>query len=216
MPPGDAYDADVDTSWVKIADMNNDGAADIVALREDSLGVYYNRGNGTFFPSRDSFEIVQYFGSAPRGLELEDMDMDGDPDLVTAVGPSRFVRTLLNRGSGVMLFEDVTTVLNNGSLGGIDVADMDGDGRLDVVASDSGTGRLAVVLSDAVPPQDVLPGCNPADLAPPYDTLDLSDVGAFTSGFTGQDLIADVAEPFGVLDLADIGVFIDSFTGGCP
>jgi hypothetical protein len=28
--------------------------------------------------------------------------------------------------------------------------------------------------------------------------------------------VADVAEPFGILDLADIGAFVSNFTGGCP
>lgn len=28
--------------------------------------------------------------------------------------------------------------------------------------------------------------------------------------------IADIAEPYGILDLADIGAFVSNFTGGCP
>ncbi|USN99391.1 MAG: hypothetical protein H6810_01560 [Phycisphaeraceae bacterium] len=58
--------------------------------------------------------------------------------------------------------------------------------------------------------------CNDADLAEPYDVLDLADINAFTSGFLAQDPIADLAEPFGVLDLNDINAFIAGFISGCP
>ncbi len=58
--------------------------------------------------------------------------------------------------------------------------------------------------------------CNPADVAEPRGILDLADIGAFVTGFTGGEPIADIAEPFGVYDLADIATFVDSFTTGCP
>lgn len=58
--------------------------------------------------------------------------------------------------------------------------------------------------------------CNAADLAEPFDVLDLGDIGAFVTGFTGQQPIADIAAPFGVWDLGDIGLFVTEFTGGCP
>lgn len=58
--------------------------------------------------------------------------------------------------------------------------------------------------------------CTVADLAEPFDTLDLADIVAFVDAFTTVDLSADVAAPFGVLDLADIVGFVDSFVAGCP
>jgi hypothetical protein len=56
----------------------------------------------------------------------------------------------------------------------------------------------------------------PADLAPPAGVLDLADINAFVTGFTGSQPIADLAEPFGVFDLADVGAFVGSFVAGCP
>lgn len=55
-----------------------------------------------------------------------------------------------------------------------------------------------------------------ADIAAPFGVLDLADINAFVTGFTGNDPIADVAEPFGVWDLSDIGVFVGAFSAGCP
>jgi len=57
--------------------------------------------------------------------------------------------------------------------------------------------------------------CNIADLAQPYGVLDLADVTAFVSGFTGQDSISDLAPPAGVFDLSDITAFIAAFNEGC-
>ncbi|MEO0966713.1 MAG: GC-type dockerin domain-anchored protein, partial [Planctomycetota bacterium] len=59
-------------------------------------------------------------------------------------------------------------------------------------------------------------GCNPADLAEPFDLLDLSDIDAFIAAFLGGDPAADIAAPFGVIDLSDIDLFIAEFFAGCP
>ena len=58
--------------------------------------------------------------------------------------------------------------------------------------------------------------CNAADLAEPFGILDLSDIGAFVTGFTGGDPIADLAAPAGVFDLNDISAFVSAFSAGCP
>ena len=57
--------------------------------------------------------------------------------------------------------------------------------------------------------------CNAADLAEPFGILDLSDINAFVSAFTGQDLLADLNGD-GLLDLSDINLFVTEFTAGCP
>lgn len=55
-----------------------------------------------------------------------------------------------------------------------------------------------------------------ADLAAPFDILDLSDIGAFINAFLSMDPVADVATPLGVWDLADVAQFVESFNMGCP
>lgn len=59
-------------------------------------------------------------------------------------------------------------------------------------------------------------GCNAADLAEPFDVLDLADISAFVGAFTSQDPLADLAPPMGVFDLADLSAFVNAFVGGCP
>ncbi len=60
------------------------------------------------------------------------------------------------------------------------------------------------------------PGCNGADLAEPFGTLDFSDVLAFLGAFGAGEGSADLAEPFGVFDFSDVIEFLSAFGAGCP
>ncbi len=67
-----------------------------------------------------------------------------------------------------------------------------------------------------VTPPTANAGCNPADVAEPFDVLDLADVQGFIAAFVTQSDPADIAEPFGVFDLADLQGFVGAFVAGCP
>ncbi|MEM1186405.1 MAG: GC-type dockerin domain-anchored protein [Planctomycetota bacterium] len=58
--------------------------------------------------------------------------------------------------------------------------------------------------------------CTPADLALPFNIVDLSDVDTFIDAFVNGDPLADFAPPFGIIDLSDIDTFIPIFLMGCP
>lgn len=60
------------------------------------------------------------------------------------------------------------------------------------------------------------PGCSVADLAEPFDLLDLADISAFAAAFAAGDPAVDLSEPFGVFDLSDITAFVAAFAAGCP
>ena len=83
------------------------------------------------------------------------------------------------------------------------------EGFADIVMS-----GIATIVASGPAPQN--PGCNPADLAPPFGVLDLADISIFVAGFLAQDPIADLAPPAGVFDLADLGAFVSAFIAGCP
>ncbi len=59
-------------------------------------------------------------------------------------------------------------------------------------------------------------GCNAADLAAPFGTLDFSDVVAFLGAFGAMDPAADLAPPVGVFDFTDVVTFLGAFGAGCP
>jgi WD40 repeat protein len=77
----------------------------------------------------------------------------------------------------------------------------------DDLGNDSGS----AYLYDLRPPGP----CNPADLAEPFDLLDLDDVTAFVDAFIAGDPLADL-DGSGLLDLTDINLFVQSFIAGCP
>jgi hypothetical protein len=57
--------------------------------------------------------------------------------------------------------------------------------------------------------------CNAADIALPFEVLDLSDINLFVSSFQSQSAFADL-DGNGIYDLTDISLFVNSFTAGCP
>ena len=57
-------------------------------------------------------------------------------------------------------------------------------------------------------------GCNLADLAEPFGTLDFRDIDVFVSAFLGQDPLADLNND-NDLNFLDIETFVAAFLGGC-
>lgn len=72
--------------------------------------------------------------------------------------------------------------------------------------------RIGATFAD-VAPGTPLVSC-PADLDE-NGLLDLNDISAFITGFTGMMPIADLDEN-GIYDLNDISAFVSAFTAGCP
>ncbi|MEM1184002.1 MAG: zinc metalloprotease [Planctomycetota bacterium] len=68
--------------------------------------------------------------------------------------------------------------------------------------------NLYEVVSDAP--------CSLADLVPPFDVADLSDLDEFIAQFLVADDAVDFVAPFGVVDLSDLDAFIVAFLAGCP
>ncbi len=75
---------------------------------------------------------------------------------------------------------------------------------------------LGTVTFVASGPAPAPAGCNAADLAEPFDTLDFSDVVAFLTAFGSMDPAADLAPPAGVFDFSDVVAFLGAFGAGCP
>ncbi|MEZ6244145.1 MAG: malectin domain-containing carbohydrate-binding protein [Phycisphaerales bacterium] len=55
----------------------------------------------------------------------------------------------------------------------------------------------------------------PADLAPPFGTLDVSDMLRFLELFASADPAADLADPPGVFTIDDVLLFLQHYAGGC-
>ena len=136
-----------------VADVDGDGALDIVVPGPNRLFLYRNDGAGGFTEEAEVRGLGACAGAT--GLVLADLDADGDPDLALAgVGWSRRTRQggtplRLLRNDGAGRFEDVS---EGAGLGrnlpalGLTTGDLDGDGLLDLYVC--GYGRMEAERND--------------------------------------------------------------------
>ncbi len=136
---------------VVVADLNGDGHVDIVAANTggDTLGVLLGNGDGTF----QAVKEIQVT-SAPVTVVVADFNGDGKTDLAvpnnqgdTIPGASNAISILLGKGDGT--FGSATDYKTPGPTQALQVADFDGDGRLDLAAfsfSTTAAGTVTVLL----------------------------------------------------------------------
>lgn len=116
---------------IHIADLNDDGAPDILVPETAGLRILWNDGKGNFAADRYTLLDIPESYAAATG----DFNGDGRRDLVVAVGDSSSSQlpsvALINRGGPVETWERVslpTRVAN-----AVVVKDLDGDGYDDIV-----------------------------------------------------------------------------------
>lgn len=131
---------------IELGDLDLDGYLDIVssedAFSNDDLTVY--RNNGTVAFSGYSAGTTYNVSNRPYELTLGDLDGDGKLDIIGALRDSQIIGVLRNTSTGPGSISFASELTFGGALNpgprSVDVADIDGDGRLDVVTANwSGT-----------------------------------------------------------------------------
>ncbi|MCC6359808.1 MAG: VCBS repeat-containing protein [Phycisphaerales bacterium] len=134
---------------VNVADMNRDGWPDIVTANRSfplglSVGVFLNNQDGTFQPG-----VVYTAGIDAENAAVADFDGDLWPDVAVTVRRTAGwgIDILRNTGGGVLVHQ---ASLAAGQVA-IDVvaADLDGDGDMDLAATDINGGRLVLLFNTA-------------------------------------------------------------------
>lgn len=124
---------------VSIADMDGDGKPDMVVscTNNDEISVYRNIGaqsglNAQSFAPRVS-TVINFM--APSAMRVADMDGDGKPDVISSYNEYGFAIFHNSSTPGnIVLDAPVLYAAGNGALS-LDIADIDADGRPDVVAT---------------------------------------------------------------------------------
>jgi len=116
--------------------------------------------------------------SNPLGVAVADVNADGRPDIVTANNGSSTVGLFLNKGAGA--FQAVTTISTgaNGQPSGVVVADVNADGKPDILTANQTTSTAGVLLGN---------GNGTFQVAVAYST----GTGSQPSGLTVADVNAD-------------------------
>ena len=143
------------------ADFNGDGLADVAVVGADgALFLLNNLGGGALGPARRLEVAYQAPGTT---LSVADFDEDGRADLVAVDHPHGTYSLLRSRGEGSF---ELLTDWQSRQVGGVLLADFNGDGHLDLVlAQDTNAGiqlslrrGLGRGLFDGPRPVGALPG----------------------------------------------------------
>jgi len=135
-----------------LGDVDNDGRLDIMATNFGSatgttVSVLRNTtpaGATTLsFAAKADFTV----GAAPSGISLSDVDGDGYLDLLTSNQSSSTVSVLLNTSpaTNAVSFASKVDFAVGARHGNIVAADIDGDGRLDLLTANSGASTVSIL-----------------------------------------------------------------------
>jgi hypothetical protein len=141
-PLGDQGIAPAD---VAVGDFNNDGKLDIITANEiggdngSTVTVLLGSGGTTF-----ALPISSATGTSPEAVVVGDFDGDGKLDAATADNFDDTVTILHGAGDGTFTIGQVVELEPGASPVGLAAADLDKDGKIDlVVTNSSGGGALA-------------------------------------------------------------------------
>ena len=144
----------MDSVWseggIASADVNGDGRDDIVVSAWDGdtgnggVMVAYNDGTGAFPSENQDFLDTNTY---PAAVTVGDFNGDNKPDIAAADSDSNDLRVLYNSGDGGFDTENSTTLYQYSSdTYALTAADVNGDGLLDLVTSESDNGMVSVWL----------------------------------------------------------------------
>ena len=135
---------------IKIADIDQDGIADVIVSQSDSAGEYvlYGVGDGTFT------NAYRFNSGSTGAVEVCDLNGDGYPDVITGdFYSSRGIKLYMNKGSSATgrssQFQSAIVLSTSYQrVYGIACGDIDGDGDNDLVIAQTETNAAAIYFEN--------------------------------------------------------------------
>jgi FG-GAP-like repeat len=130
------------------ADVNNDGKLDLICadFSDNNLIVLTNNGSGGFVAA-----TTNSVGNHPNSVVAADVNGDGKVDLICANENSPGTLTVLtNAGGGIFVHAatlDASAGVGNNPFA-VTAADVNGDGKVDLVCANNGDNTLTVLTND--------------------------------------------------------------------
>lgn len=130
---------------VAVADLDRNGDADLLVtlVNTATLVVLIGNGDGTFDPP-----VAYATDARPRGMDAADFDGDGIPDVVIGTGyPDGDSVLTVYRGVGDGTLTRLASIELPYRAADCVIADMNGDGHRDIVATGPNAGVVSVLLN---------------------------------------------------------------------
>ncbi|MEC9064860.1 MAG: VCBS repeat-containing protein, partial [Pseudomonadota bacterium] len=129
------------------ADLDNDGDMDIVSASQEDDAISWYENNGAADPSWTAVDIATSADGA-NAIYVADMDNDGDMDIVSASGADDAIAWYENDGAANPSFTAVDIATSADNAMSVFVADMDGDGDMDIISASYNDDAIAWYEND--------------------------------------------------------------------
>jgi hypothetical protein len=134
-------------SSVAIGDFNGDGKRDlaIAHLNSGNVSILLGNGTGAFaFASGTPFSV----GTRPASIAVADLNADNKADLAVAIADDNAVAILMGAGNGTFTANVNSPVAVGRRPASVALADLNADGKLDLVTANLTDGNVSVSLGD--------------------------------------------------------------------
>ena len=148
---------------VVTADVNGDGLPDLIVTNQNDNTVWVMLNTTVPGAATPTFSDPQIFatGTQPFSVAAADVNGDGKPDLIVANTGDNKISVMLNLtapGAPIASFTTQKTFSVGRNPFAVSTADINGDGKLDVITANDADATISVLLNTIAPPATTFDG----------------------------------------------------------